>query len=210
MSDKAEEEDSSGGKKNITIAQARGIISELSVTSDYHRVYIFCDRDEDGNLLPLNRQNFQEPTANALLKTFEEPPQNTTFIFLTNDKNDVISTVISRAQSFFVPSNDVKVQNFELAENLLNNYWNIERNDVLNFESELTNLVDENGALEVFEQMENYMCSLMKFNFDNKILFYRLLRDIEHVETAKRQATLTPPMNNSTICENLAFRMILG
>ena len=210
VSDKAEEEDSSGGKKNITIAQARGIISELSVTSDYHRVYIFCDRDEDGNLLPLNRQNFQEPTANALLKTFEEPPQNTTFIFLTNDKNDVISTVISRAQSFFVPSNDVKVQNFELAENLLNNYWNIERNDVLNFESELTNLVDENGALEVFEQMENYMCSLMKFNFDNKILFYRLLRDIEHVETAKRQATLTPPMNNSTICENLAFRMILG
>ena len=105
VSDKAEEEDSSGGKKNITIAQARGIISELSVTSDYHRVYIFCDRDEDGNLLPLNRQNFQEPTANALLKTFEEPPQNTTFIFLTNDKNDVISTVISRAQSFFVPSN---------------------------------------------------------------------------------------------------------
>ena len=208
--DKAEEEDSSGGKKTITIAQARGIISELSVTSDYHRVYIFCDRDEDGNLLPLNRQNFQEPTANALLKTFEEPPQNTTFIFLTNDKNDVISTVISRAQSFFVPSNDVKVQNFELAENLLNNYWNIERNDVLNFESELNNLVDENGALEVFEQMENYMCSLMKFNFDNKILFYRLLRDIEHVETAKRQATLTPPMNNSTICENLAFRMILG
>ena len=129
---------------------------------------------------------------------------------MTNDKNDVISTVISRAQSFFVPSNDVKVQNFELAENLLNNYWNIERNDVLNFESELTNLVDENGALEVFEQMENYMFSLMKSNFDNKILFYRLLRDIEHVETAKRQATLTPPMNNSTICENLAFRMILG
>lgn len=210
ISDKADDEDASGGKKNITIAQARGIISELAVTSDYHRVYIFCDRDEDGNLLPLNRQNFQEPTANALLKTFEEPPQNTTFIFLTNDTSDVISTVVSRAQSFFVPSNDVKVQNFELVENLLNNYWNIERNDVLTFENNLINLVDENGAVEVFEQMENYMCSLMKSNFDNKILFYRLLRDIEQVETAKRQATLTPPMNNSTICENLAFKMILG
>ncbi len=145
-----------------------------------------------------------------MLKTFEEPPQNTTFIFLTNDTSDVISTVVSRAQSFFVPSNDVKVQNFELVENLLNNYWNIERNDVLTFENNLINLVDENGAVEVFEQMENYMCSLMKSNFDNKILFYRLLRDIEQVETAKRQATLTPPMNNSTICENLAFKMILG
>lgn len=205
-----EDEGSSGGKKNINVAQARGIISELAVTSDYHRVYIFCDRDEDGNLLPLNKINFPEVTSNALLKTFEEPPQNTTFIFLTSDTSDVISTVVSRAQSFFVPSNDVKVQNFELVENLLNNYWNIERNDVLTFENNLINLVDQNGAVEVFEQMENYMCSLMKSNFDNKILFYRLLRDIEQVETAKRQVTLTPPMNETTVCENLAFKMILG
>ena len=52
------DEDETKGKKNINIGQAKSIISELSITSDYHRVYIFCDRDEDGNLLPLNQINF--------------------------------------------------------------------------------------------------------------------------------------------------------
>jgi len=206
----SDDETGSGGKKNINVAQARGIISELSITSDYHRVYIFCDRDEDGNLLPLNKINFPEVTSNALLKTFEEPPQNTTFVFLTNDKSDVISTVVSRAQSFFVPSVNNNIQDSDLVENFMNDYWNIERNNVLEFENDLLQLVDENGIVEVFEQMQNYMFSIMKSNFDNKVLFHRLLRDIEYVEVAKRQATLTPPMNDATICENLAFKMILG
>lgn len=206
----SDDETGSGGKKNINVAQARGIISELAVTSDYHRVYIFCDRDEDGNLLPLNKINFPEVTSNALLKTFEEPPQNTTFIFLTNDKSDVISTVVSRAQSFFVPSANSNIQDSDLVENFMNNYWSIERNSVLEFENDLLQLVDENGIVKVFEQMQNYMFTVMKSNFDNKVLFHRLLRDIEYVEVAKRQATLTPPMNDATICENLAFKMILG
>ena len=206
----SDDETGSGGKKNINVAQARGIISELAVTSDYHRVYIFCDRDEDGNLLPLNKINFPEVTSNALLKTFEEPPQNTTFVFLTNDKSDVISTVVSRAQSFFVPSVNNNIQDSDLVENFMNDYWNIERNSVLEFENDLLQLVDENGIVKVFEQMQNYMFTVMKSNFDNKVLFHRLLRDIEYVEVAKRQATLTPPMNDATICENLAFKMILN
>ena len=209
-SDKSDDDESSGGKKNINVAQARGIISELAVTSNYHRVYIFCDRDENGNLLPLNKINFPEVTSNALLKTFEEPPANTTFIFLTNDKSDVISTVASRAQSFFVPSEAVIAQNLDLVQDLLNDYWNIRREDVLNFEKNLLNLVDENDIVEVFEQMQNYLCKLMKNNFNNKVFFHKLMKDLTNIETAKRQATLTPPMNNATICENLAFKMILN
>lgn len=205
-----DEENTSTGKKNITISQARGIISELAVTSDYHRVYIFCDRDEDGNLRPLNKQNFQEPTANALLKTFEEPPQNTTFIFLTNDKSDIISTVVSRAQSFFVPSFIKETNNYDLVANFLDNYWSIERNEVLNFEEQLLNLSDENNLTEVLEQMQSYLLNLMSTNFENKLLFNRFMRDLEYIETAKRQANLTPPMLNSVICENLAFKMILS
>ena len=92
----------------------------------------------------------------------------------------------------------------------MNDYWNIERNSVLEFENDLLQLVDENGIVKVFEQMQNYMFTVMKSNFDNKVLFHRLLRDIEYVEVAKRQATLTPPMNDATICANLAFKMILG
>ncbi len=203
------DEDETKGKKNINIGQAKSIISELSITSDYHRVYIFCDRDEDGNLLPLNQINFPEATSNALLKTFEEPPKNTTFIFLTKDKSDIISTVVSRAQSFFVPSIVAENQDYNLVEDFISNYWTTGRNQVLEFENKLTVSISEHGAMVVFSQIQNYMLSMMKSNSQNKPLFYKLMEDMKSVEDAKRQISLTPAMNIQTVVENLSFKMIL-
>lgn len=197
------------GKKNINIAQAKSIISELSITSDYHRVYIFCDRDEEGNLLPLNQINFPEATSNALLKTFEEPPKNTTFIFLTKDKSDIISTVVSRAQSFFVPSIVIENQEYNLVENFISNYWTTGRNQVLDFENKMSALIAEHGAMVVFSQIQNYLLSMIKTNSQNKPLFYKFMDDMKSVEDAKRQISLTPAMNIQTVVENLSFKMIL-
>lgn len=204
-----DDEESTKGKKNINISQAKSIINELSVTSDYHRVYIFCDRDENGNLLPLNQMNFPEATSNALLKTFEEPPKNTTFIFLTKDRSDIISTVVSRAQSFFVPSVLEQDLNFDIVENVISNYWTIERNQVLDFENKLLGLIAENEPKEVFTQIQNYMLETIKTNISNKHLFYRLTNDMKFVEEAKRQISLTPSMNFQTVAENLCFKLIL-
>ena len=204
-----DDEEKSTGKKNINVAQARSIISELLVSSDYHRVYIFCDRDEDGNLLPLNQLNFPEVTSNALLKTFEEPPSNTTFIFLTKDKTDVISTVVSRAQAFFVPSKLQPDKSFSIVERLINNYWTRERAEVLDFAGDMLNLISDNDAKVVFEQMQNYLSEMIEQNYDNKELFYRFMRDLKYVEEAKRQMSLTPPMNAQTVCENLSFKILL-
>lgn len=207
--DGTDDEDSTKGKKNINISQAKSIINELAVTSDYHRVYIFCDRDDDGNLLPLNQVNFPEATSNALLKTFEEPPKNTTFIFLTNDKTDIISTVVSRAQSFFVPSKLEDNCTYNLVESVISNYWQIERGKVLDFENNILKLMSENEPMEIFTQIQNYMLATMKANSENKQLFYRLIRDIKFVEDAKLQISLTPAMGLMAVVENLAFKMIL-
>lgn len=207
--DGTDDEDSTKGKKNINISQAKSIINELAVTSDYHRVYIFCDRDDDGNLLPLNQVNFPETTSNALLKTFEEPPKNTTFIFLTNDKTDIISTVVSRAQSFFVPSKLEDNCTYNLVESAISNYWQIERGKVLDFENNILKLMSENEPMEIFIQIQNYMLATMKANSENKQLFYRLVRDIKFVEDAKLQISLTPAMGLMAVVENLAFKMIL-
>lgn len=204
-----DEEDSTKGKKNINIGQAKAIINELAVTSDYHRVYIFCDRDEDGNLLPLNQMNFPEATSNALLKTFEEPPKNTTFIFLTKDKSDVISTVVSRAQSFFVPTTLSENNEYSLVKSILSNYWTIARNDVLEFENNLLKLTSENEPKEIFTQIQNFLLAMIKSNLDNKPLYYRFMEDLGYVEEAKRQISLTPAMNIQTVIENLSFKMIL-
>lgn len=207
--DGTDDEDSTKGKKNINISQAKSIINELAVTSDYHRVYIFCDRDDDANLLPLNQVNFPEATSNALLKTFEEPPKNTTFIFLTNDKTDIISTVVSRAQSFFVPSKLEDNCTYNLVETVISNYWQIERGKVLDFENNILKLMSENEPMEIFTQIQNYMLAIMKANSENKQLFYRLMRDIKFVEDAKLQISLTPAMGLMAVVENLAFKMIL-
>ncbi len=203
------DEEETKGKKNINIAQAKSIISELSITSDYHRVYIFCDRDEEGNLLPLNQINFPEATSNALLKTFEEPPKNTTFIFLTKDKSDIISTVVSRAQSFFVPSVVIENQEYNLVEDFISNYWTTGRNQVLDFENKMSALIAEHGAMVVFSQIQNYLLSMIKTNSQNKPLFYKFRDDMKSVEDAKRQISLTPAMNIQTVVENLSFKMIL-
>ena len=203
------DEDLTKGKKNININQAKAIINELSLSSDYHRVYIFCDRDEDGNLLPLNQMNFPEATSNALLKTFEEPPANTTFIFLTKDRSDIISTVVSRAQSFFVPSTVNEDYNFDLVENVISNYWTINKNQVLDFETNLYKITSENEPKEILTQIQNYIYTAMKTNTNNKHLFYKLLQDLNHVEEAKRQISLTPAMNLQTVIENLCFKIIL-
>lgn len=203
------DEEETKGRKNINIAQAKSIISELSITSDYHRVYIFCDRDEEGNLLPLNQINFPEATSNALLKTFEEPPKNTTFIFLTKDKSDIISTVVSRAQSFFVPSVVIENQEYNLVEDFISNYWTTGRNQVLDFENKMSALIAEHGAMVVFSQIQNYLLSMIKTNSQNKPLFYKFMDDMKSVEDAKRQISLTPAMNIQTVVENLSFKMIL-
>lgn len=204
-----DENDETKGKKNINIAQAKAIINELAVTSDHHRVYIFCDRDEDGNLLPLNRLNFPEATSNALLKTFEEPPENTTFIFLTKDKTDIIPTVVSRAQSFFVPAEPQEDNDYSTVESIISGYWTIDRNQVTVLYEKLYSLAIENGAENTTRQIQNYMNSVIKNNLENKQLFYRLTEDLKYTEEAMRQIALSRPMNLQTVIENLCFRLIL-
>ena len=193
-------------KTVISVEQARMIKNDLLITSDYHRVLIFCDKDDDGNILGLNQKNFQEEASNALLKTFEEPPENTTFIFLTKDKSDMISTILSRTQSFYVPSMLEENRDFALVFEFINGYLEIERNDVLEFTDKLLQLVKENEPIVIFNQMQNYIENLLKSNLDNNCLKLKLIDDLKSVEKAKREFALN--MNIQTICENLGFDLI--
>lgn len=194
-------------KTVISIDQARMIKNDLLVTSEYHRVLIFCDKDKDGNVCGLNVTNFQEPTANALLKTFEEPPSKTTFFFLTKDKSDMISTIISRAQCFFVPSMKDDERDFLLVKDAIDGYLELERNEVLDLNDKLLSLARENEPMEVLVQIQNYMTELLKSNVHNKLLKLKLLKDINSVEKAKKELQLN--MNIQTVIENLCFDLVL-
>lgn len=190
-------------KTVISIAQARMIKNDLLVTSEYHRVYIFCDKDNEGNILGLNGFNFQDDAANALLKTFEEPPSGTTFFFLTKDKTDLISTVVSRAQAFFVPSMKSEDDSFELVKNIMDDYLQLDRSEVLDFNDKLYELTKETEPLTVLTQVQNYIGAMIKSNGMNS----KLMHDFQAVELAKKQLQLN--MNIQTVIENLAFEFIL-
>lgn len=194
-------------KTVISIEQARMIKNDLLVTSEYHRVLIFCDKDKDGNILGLNENNFQEPTANALLKTFEEPPSNTTFFFLTKDKTDMLSTVISRAQCFFVPSTKEENRDFSLVKSTMDGYLTLERNSVLDLYEKMYELTKTTEPAEVLNQIQNYMGAILKNSLDNPMLKIKLIADINAVEHAKEELRLN--MNIQTILETLAFALVL-
>ena len=74
----------------IAVAEARSIISKLSLTSvaDGYKAVVFY--------LP---EKMNQETANRLLKMVEEPPEKTLFLFITHAPEKVLQTIFSRCQS---------------------------------------------------------------------------------------------------------------
>ena len=92
-------------QRNITIDQIRLLIDKLALTpavSEY-KIAIINGADK-----------LEEPAANALLKTLEDPTESSLLILLADNYNSVLPTIISRCQ----------VVNFYPVENrALYNFW---------------------------------------------------------------------------------------
>jgi hypothetical protein len=195
-------------KTVISVKQSQMVKNSLLNTSDYHRVFIFCDAEiKDGIWSPLglSRTNFHEETANSLLKIIEEPPENTTFFFLTRDKNDLIETIISRSQSFFVPSYDAGNSSYSMVEKLFSNYLEFERKDSFDLAQNLFNLSKETDSITILDEIQNYMLALVKSNLGNKPTETKILKDLSLVEKAKKQinARVTAQLAFEDMCLNL-------
>lgn len=190
----------------ISVAQARMVKNILLNSSDYHRVFIFCDAQiNDGIWAPLglNPINFQEETANSLLKIIEEPPEHTTFFFLTRDKNDLIETIVSRSQSFFVPSYNKESREYSLIEELFSDYPEIERKTSLDLAQELFNLSKEQGSEKILDSIQNFLTALLKSNIENSSIKSKILSDVKIVEEAKKQSKVH--INPQLIFENMCL-----
>lgn len=194
--------DGDNSKITISVKQAEMIKNMLVTSSEFHRVFIFCDRDSDGNLSGLNSINFQEDASNALLKIIEEPTDRTTFIFLTQDKSNIIPTIVSRSQCFFVPAKDKYNYEYDLIDGVINNYWEMSRSDVFNLSEKLVCLSNEYGIEEILIQMQNYAGLLLKHN-PTKVNF---ISDIKLFETAKKMAAAG--MKSDVIFDDLCLKLI--
>lgn len=84
--------DDSNKQGNITVEEIQHIISKLSLKSfeGGHKVLLMW--------LP----EYLGKEGNRLLKIIEEPPANTTFIFVAEDKDQILNTILSRCQTVLV------------------------------------------------------------------------------------------------------------
>lgn len=199
IDNKPEDDDS---KTVISIKQSQMIKEMLLSESEFHRVFIFCDRDNDGNPAGLNQTNFQAETANSLLKIIEEPQPGVTFIFLTRYIEDLLSTIISRSQCFFVPSFKAVSKSYDCINDIFTDYFNYKRSEVFDISEKLNELTKSYQLVEILDGIQNYILDVLKTNPSNT----ELIRHIKYVEDAKKQAKLgIRPVN---IFDELCLKLI--
>ena len=113
--------DIASDKKKIDINQIRSLINNLNKSSFNSKPrFVLIDNIECLNL----------NSANALLKILEEPPNNTFFILINNDKN-VLSTIKSRCLNFRISLSNSDTRH------ICNKLFNADINDLIN-----TDLID--------------------------------------------------------------------
>jgi len=189
--------------KNVISIKQSAMIKELLVNaSEYHRVFIFCDRDDNGNIAGLNQVNFQAETANSLLKIIEEPQPGVTFIFLTRYIDDLLSTIISRSQCFFVPTNDIKNQDYSIIAGVFENYWNFDRKDVFEISQKLFELSKDTSIIDILDGIQAYILDVLKNNPKQT----DFINHIKIIELAKRQAKLGIKPQN--IFDDICLKLI--
>ena len=89
----------------------------------------------------------------------------------------------------------------------MDGYLELERNEVLDFNDKILELVKTYDAEQIFIQMQNYIASLLQANIENMSLKVKLIADLKAIEKAKQENKLN--MNIQTIIETLSFNMIL-
>ena len=204
--------DAKDAKTVISINQINAIKEKLLISSDYHRFFTFCDAenremtDEEKNRveifknfginfpnhdgkgwipLGLTTKTFTDIAANALLKSVEEPPANVTFVFLTENVENIISTIVSRSQVFYVAGNTKQHFRQEFLNDIMKNYPNIGEEKSFFISEFLTKkmLEQDKSPIEVIFGIQEYLKELLKINPQNSQLKTRILSDIEKLQS---------------------------
>lgn len=216
-------------KTVISEKQASEIEKTLLLSSDYHRFFIFFSSGEkaweDGELFefkklgytteidfeikPLNHTTFSRTTLNALLKSVEEPPKNTTFIFLTKSKEDIIPTIVSRSVVFKL-SSQKQTQNYNLISNIISKYPNIKFEDVYDISDEILKFLSDNQLkLEDFLNMFLlYLKDMLLANCSNDVFCQKINSDIEIINQAIKYSKAK--IHDKIALETLLFRLARG
>ena len=224
-------------KTVISEEQINTVLDTLVNSSDYHRVFIFCDAqlkslsmEEEKEYELFNSTGFkpsQEQTsekswypsginrsclsmvaANAMLKSIEEPSNRVTFIFLANNKDDILQTIVSRSQTFYLADSKVINYQTDFFRNYFSNYPVMQKNKALDFSQILLKYQVENNLEPkyIIDCIQYYLTELAKVNSNNNLILSKIYRDIQKTEEAK--IMLDSHMKEQVVYEDLSFYFV--
>ena len=202
--------DGDDSKSVISVKQIEAIKDKLVSSSDYHRFFIFCDAEnrdfsdsEKEQLVPfenfglhfpennkgwvplgLTKKCFTEVVANALLKSVEEPPAGVTFVFLTENLENIISTIVSRSQAFYVAGNSKQSVDFAYLSQQFSNYPNLDENKALLISEYLMKTSKEKDIplSSVLVGIQAFFTDLLRKNSQNILLKKKFFDDIDKLQ----------------------------
>jgi len=221
-------------KTVISEEQINMVLDTLFNSSDYHRVFIFCDADikklsqseneeylefiSSGFNLPqevnedkiwypsgINTSCFSSVAANAMLKSIEEPSTDVTFIFLTNNKDDLLQTIVSRSQAFYMADSKYTKYSCDFFKDYFSKYPYFNKDSALDFAQSLFSFQTENNLepIYIIDCIQYYLTELLKANSNNHVLVKKIFKDIEKTEQSKKM--LSSYIKEQTVYEDLAF-----
>ena len=213
-------------KTVISAKQAREVEKSLMLSSDYHRFFIFFssgEKDYDPfelsdfqelnystdinfSIEPLNYSTFHPTTPNALLKSIEEPPKRTTFIFLTKSKEDILPTIVSRCLTFKLSGLKEKLSYDDILP-IIQNYPNIDYKLGFEISDNIQKYIKESGCeLElVLNKILEYLKDLMK---QNPQMSAKINQDIKIINEAIKQNRAN--MSDKIILDTMFLRLTRG
>ncbi len=219
--------DGDESKTVISVKQAKKIEQSLNLSSDYHRFFIFFSSDEkkyendelndfknlgykeiDYSIKPLEYSTFHPTTPNALLKSIEEPPLNTTFIFLTKSKENILQTIVSRCLVFKLNS---KKQNLSYREiyPIICDYPKINYLKAIEISDNLQKLIKENLNTEIIlNKFLEFLKELIIQNNFNTELYKKIKNDMYSINTAIKQSNAN--LSDKIVIDTLMLKIARG
>ncbi len=186
----------------LTIIKGDGLTSQIKVSDIRNMTTDISYSSLEGDkkvIIIQNCENFNRYSANALLKSLEEPKGNTIYILTTNDLTKLLPTIRSRCSIYTLsePSMDEVFSYFKdyTSDEKFKSAYNIYGNNIgfiqkaINNEDEYSYLYAAATAYDLILNNKTYDLSKLMFSFNKKKDgFNKFLKNLEFIVSKKIDA----------------------
>ncbi len=180
---------------SLTVIKGEGAANQIKVSEirDMTNNISYSSLENDKKVVIIkNCENFNRYSANALLKSLEEPKGDTTYILTTNDLTKLLPTIRSRCAIYTLtePSESEVLDYFKeyINDEKFKSAFNIYKNNIgfiqkaINDDEEYNCLYAAATAYDVILKNKTYDLSKLMFSFNkSKDSFIKFLKNLEFI-----------------------------